>query len=215
MPALDFEVMGAEVLTYAAAPSLLFKLHIQNTPPEEQIQAILLRAQIRIEAAQRTYAEEEKARLRELFGEPGRWQETLRTLLWTHTAVSVPAFTGEYVAELPIACTYDFDVVGAKYLYALENGEVPLRFLFSGTVLYTREGMGLQVAQISWDKETAFRLPIRLWQETMDHYFPNSAWLRVRKDMFDRLVAFKTDHALLTWEEALDRLLARESAREQ
>ena len=212
MPDLDFTVMGAEVLTYAAAPTLLFKLHIENRPAEERIQAIMLRVQIRIEAPKRRYAEEEQTRLLELFGEPKRWGDTLRNLLWTHTALSVSHFTGECVVEMPIACTYDFEVVASKYLAALENGEALLLFLFSGTVLYARDGndpggTGLQIAQIPWEKEAAFRMPVRLWHEVMDHYFPQSAWLRVRKDVFDRLCAFKASHAFLTWEDAIERLL--------
>ena len=41
----------------------------------------------------------------------------------------------------------------------------------------------------------------------MDHYFPNSAWLRVRKDTFDRLYEYRSRNALLTWERTLDDLL--------
>ena len=46
----------------------------------------------------------------------------------------VPGFEGTTVIDLPITCTYDFEVVAAKYLEALEDGEVPLLFLFSGTM---------------------------------------------------------------------------------
>ena len=40
---------------------------------------------------------------------------------------------------MPVTCTYDFDVVGTKYFAALEDGEIPLEFLFSGTVFYRRK----------------------------------------------------------------------------
>jgi len=111
------------------------------------------------------------------------------------------------VAELPVVCSYDFEVAAAKYFYALEDGEVPLLFLFSGTVFYAAGEGRLQITQISWEKEAPFRLPIHVWKEMMDHYFPNSAWLRVGKDVFDRLYAYKARHALPTWDDALDRLL--------
>lgn len=66
----------------------------------------------------------------------------------------------------------------------------------------------MQVAQISWEKEAKFGLPVRLWREMMDHYFPNSAWLRIRKDTFDRLYEYRSRNALLTWERTLESLLS-------
>jgi hypothetical protein len=207
MPDLDFGVADAEVLPFAASPTMLFKLHIQNAVVAEQIHSIMLRAQVRIEPTRRHYDPETEARLLELFGAPHQWGETLRSLLWTHATTIVPRFSGRTIAELPIVCTYDFEVAAAKYFYALEDGAVPLLFLFSGTVFYTHSEGGLQIAQIPWEKEAAFRLPVRLWKEMMERYFPNSAWLRVRKDVFDRLYAYKARHALPTWEDALDHLL--------
>lgn len=212
MPELDFAVVDAESLPFAAAPTLLFKLRIQNAVQGEQIHSIMLRTQIRIEATRRHYDAAAEARLLELFGAPHQWGETLRSVLWTHATVIVPQFSDGIVAELPIACTYDFEVAGAKYFYALEDGDVPLLFLFSGTVFYDSGERGVQIGQIPWEKEATFRLPIRVWKEMMDRYFPNSAWLRVRKDVFDRLYAYRARLALATWEETLDRLLREREA---
>jgi len=213
MPELDFRVVCAEVVKYAAGPTIMFRLEVENSPAGEQIKAVMLRAQIRIEALQRRYSDEEKLRLHDLFGNADRWGKTVRSLLWTHAAVTVPPFLGECTVEIPIVCTYDFDVVGAKYLYALETGEVPLLFLFSGTVLYENEA-GVQISQISWEKEASFRLPIRIWKETMDHYFPNSAWLRIGKEVYDRLYAFKTQNGMIGWDDALQGLLELAGDRE-
>ncbi len=207
MPDLDFALVDAEVLSFAASPTMLFKLHIRNAPADEQVHSVMLRTQIRIEATRRHYDAEAEARLLELFGEPYRWGETLRSLLWTHVNVIVPRFSESIVAELPVVCTYDFEVAAAKYFYALEDGEVPLLFLFSGTVFYADGEGRLQITQLPWEKEAAFRLPIRVWKEMMDRYFPNSAWLRVRKDVFDRLYSYRGRQALPTWDATLDRLL--------
>ena len=206
MADLDFGVEGAEVLEFAAVPSLLFKLRIENLE-EEPIRSVALSTQIRIAATQRHYDAAEQERLLEVFGEAHRWGNTLQSLLWTHTTLQVPPFSGSTVVDMPVACTYDFEVVGAKYFHALEDGEVPLEFLFSGTFFYAGEGGGLQVARISWEKEAEFRLPVRLWKETMEHYFPNSAWLRLRKDAFDRLYNYKARRGLPTWEAAVEALL--------
>jgi hypothetical protein len=206
VPDLDFRVEGAEVLEFAAVPSLLFKLRIENGE-EEPIRSVALKTQSRIAATQRHYDSVEQERLLELFGEPGRWKDTMRSLLWTHTVLQVPPFSGSTVVDMPVPCTYDLEVVAAKYFYALEDGEVPLEFLFSGTVFYAGEGGRLQVARISWEKEAEFRLPVRLWKEMMEHYFPNSAWIRLRKDAFDRLYDYKARRGFPTWEAAVEALL--------
>ncbi len=206
MPDLDFRVEDAEVLEFAAVPSILFKLRIENLE-EEPIRSVALNTQIRIAATRRHYDTAEQERLLEVFGEPHRWGHTLRSLLWTHTTLQVPPFSGSAVVDMPVPCTYDLEVLGAKYFYALEDGEVPLEFLFSGTVFYAGEGGRLQVARISWEKEAEFRLPVRVWKEMMERYFPNSAWIRLRKDAFDRLYDYKVRRRLPTWEATVEALL--------
>ena len=207
MPDLDFGIEGAEVLEYAAVPSLLFKLRVENLE-EEPIRSVSLNTQVRIAATQRHYDTAEQQRLLEVFGAPHRWGQTLRSLLWAHTTLQVPRFSGSMVVDMPIPCTYDMEVIGSKYFHALEDGEVPLEFLFSGTVFYAAEGGRLQIARISWEKEAEFRLPVRLWKETMERYFPNSAWIRLRKDAFDRLYDYKVSRGFPTWEAAVESLLS-------
>jgi hypothetical protein len=206
VPDLDFGVEGAEVLKFAAVPSLLFKLRIENLE-KEPIRSVALNTQIRIAATRRHYDTVEQERLLEVFGEPHRWGSTLRSLLWTHTNLQVPPFSGSTVVDMPVPCTYDLEVIGSKYFHALEEGEVPLEFLFSGTVYYAGEGGGLQIGRISWEKEAEFRLPVRLWKEMMERYFPNSAWIRLRKDAFDQLYDYKVRRGLPTWEAAVEALL--------
>ena len=208
MPDLSFAVENAEVVRFAAAPLLAFRLRVTNADPFEAIHTVALRCQIQIEAARRRYASAEQERLRDLFGEPERWSQTLRPLLWTHASAVVPQFTGSITAVLPVACTFDFNVATTKYFDGLADGEVPLSLMFSGTVFYSGENGALQVAPISWDKETRFRLPVGVWKEMMDLHYPNTAWLCVRRDVFDRLHQYKMRRAIPTWEDALENLLA-------
>ncbi len=205
MPDLDFQVERAEILSYAAVPTLAFRLRVESLDGEP-IRSVVLKTQLRILTTQRLYADAEQARLVEVFGERQRWGETLKSLLWSHVTLLVPAFTGSTVVEMPVPCTYDFEVVSAKYFHALEKGEIPLEFLFSGTIFYASHA-GLQVCQIPWEKEAHFGLPVSLWKQMMDVYFPNSAWLRLRRDVFDNLYRYKTRQSLATWEDAVERLL--------
>ncbi len=211
MPDLNFEVISAEVAAYSMLPMLIFKMRIVNEHAEEQIENINLKSQIMLSVTQRRYNVEEKAKLQELFGEPERWGKTLRTFLWTHVTSVVPRFSGSTVVDLLVPCIYDFEVVSTKYFNALEDGEIPLTFLFSGTIFYQGEVGNLQIGQISWSKEASYRLPVALWKGVIDTYFPNSAWIRMQKDVFDQLYEYKMTHGLLTWEEVLVRLLRASS----
>ena len=106
-------------------------------------------------------------------------------------------------------CTYDFEVAAAKYLEALDGGEVPLEFLFSGTVCTYAERRALQMARISWEREAEYRLPVSVWRETMDHYFPGTRLAAAARETFDRLYAYRARNAMPSWEDALDSLLPR------
>jgi hypothetical protein len=206
MPDLDFSVISAEAVTFAAAPLLSFKLGIHNGNREERIQSIALRCQIQIETPKRRYATAEQAKLFELFGEPERWGRTLTSMLWTHTSTTVPPFKGETVVDLPVPCTFDFNVASTKYFAGLDDGVVPLNLMFSGTTFF--EGpAGLLVEQISWDKEARFSLQVRVWSEMMNHYYPNTAWLCLRRDVFEQLRRYKMANAIPTWEQVFDSII--------
>jgi hypothetical protein len=207
MPDLSFQIEGAEVTPFAVVPLLAFQVRITNTPADEIIHNVVLRTQIQIESTRRKYQPDEEAKLRDLFGEPERWGQTLRTMLWTHASVVVPRFAGETLVDLPVPCTYDFNLAVTKYFYALEQGDIPLEFLFSGSVFY-EDGEALQVAPISWTKDARFRLPAATWQHLMQLYYPNLAWLQLREDVFDRLYRYKVRHGIPTWEEVMERLLS-------
>ena len=205
MSDLAFTIIDARVEPYAVIPTLLFRLQITESSGE-RIHAIALRSQIQVEPRQRRYSHHEADLLIELFGAPDRWSGTLRSLLWTQASLMVPGFEGTTVIDLPITCTYDFEVVAAKYLEALEDGEVPLLFLFSGSI-FARGQLGFSVEQVPWEKEAKYRMPVRLWRDLMDRYFPGSAWIRLRRESFDALYRFKGRHALLTWDDAIETLL--------
>lgn len=211
---LNFQVEGAEPERVAAAPLLLFKLRIAERVASGEsptsIHTVALRCQIQIEPARRRYTAAEQQRLLDLFGTPERWGQTLRPLLWTHASVVVRPFAGSTDVDLPVSCSYDFSLAATKYFDALEGGEIPLCFLFSGTIFYEGVEGGLQVAQVPWEKEAYFRLPAATWRALMDLYYPNSAWLCLRKDVFDRLCEYKSRCGLATWEQAVEALLAEE-----
>jgi hypothetical protein len=207
MPDLNFTVERVEPEPFAAAPMLIFKLGIEQVDDALPIHSIALRCQIRLDPAKRHYSDAEKRRLLELFGEPSRWSQTLRSMLWVNASVIVSAFTSNTLADLPVPCTFDFNVAMTKYFDALEEGDVPLSFLFSGTIFYQNESDALQAAPISWEKEAQFRLPVSVWRQMMDQHYPNTAALMLNKNTFDRLRDYKTQLQHVTWEKAIEELL--------
>jgi hypothetical protein len=209
MPELSFRVESAGITPFAMAPLLSFGLRVINASPNETIHNVVLRCQIRIEVTRRRYRRTEEEGLRDLFGEPSRWGQTLRAMLWTHASTVVPSFSTEILTELPVACTYDFNLAATKYFYGLEEGEIPLEFLFSGSVFYQRAEGPLQVAPISWSEEAKYRLPVATWQHLMDTYYPNQAWVQLRRDVFDRLYQYKVSQGIPTWEETVERMLPK------
>jgi hypothetical protein len=208
MPELSFQVEGAEAVPFAAQPLIGFRLRIVNANAQELIHTIVLRCQIRIETTRRHYSEHEQQRLLDLFDKPERWSQTLHSMFWTHVSTIVPPFTGSTTVDVQVPCSFDFNVAATKYFAGLESGEIPLNLLLSGSVFYEAEGGALQVAQIPWDKEASYRLPVQVWKQMMDIYYPNSAWLCLRRDVFDRLYQYKLCRGLATWEQTLDSLLA-------
>ncbi|MFZ0292052.1 MAG: DUF6084 family protein [Candidatus Sulfotelmatobacter sp.] len=207
MPDLSFQIEKAEPQRFTVAPTLLFKLRITNAAAHETVHSVALRCQIQLEVTRRQYTPEDQSHLRDLFGEADRWSQTLKTMLWTHASVVAPAFQDTAVVDVPVPCTFDFNVAATKYFHGLSEGDVPLNFLFSGTVFYADEGGSLQVAPIPWDKEARFRLPVKAWREMMEIYYPNTAWLCLRRDVFERMYQYKVERGIPSWEQALESLL--------
>jgi hypothetical protein len=209
MPDLNITVEEASAVPYAVSPTLSFLLRVVNANPLETIHTVVLRCQIQIEVARRSYNGSDQARLRDLFGEPERWGQTLRSMLWTHASTVLPSFRGSTSALLQVPCTFDFNVAATKYFNGLTDGEIPLCLMFSGTVFYEDQAGAVQVAPISWAKEARFRLPLHIWKEMMDLYYPGSAWMCLRRDVFERLHDYKVQHGIPTWEEAIEAILAQ------
>ncbi|ETK34093.1 DUF6084 family protein [Microbispora sp. ATCC PTA-5024] len=200
-----FDCLGAWADPYAAGPTLVFRLRIADPAPEG-VHAIALRCQIRIEPHRRRYGPQEAALLADLFGEPSRWGDTLRPIQFAMVPATVPGFTGSTEFDLPVPCGYDLEVAAGAYFASLEDGEIPMILLFSGSV-FARAGDGLTVRPVPWDCETRHRLPVAVWREMMDRCFPGSGWLRLRRDTLRELRLFKSERALATYDEALGLLL--------
>jgi hypothetical protein len=205
-PDLTFTIENAGVLRFSAAPHIVFKLSVTNNSPQT-IHTIILRTQVQIEVSRRRYSADEQRRLSDLFGPPAQWGETLRSMLWTNTSIVVPSFQQSIAVDLQVPCTFDFNAAATKYFAGIEGGDVPVSFYFNGTIFYSSDDGVLRVAHISWDKEASHRMQVQVWRELMDAYCPNTVWLSLRRDVFERLYEYKVRHGLPTFEEAVMNIL--------
>ena len=206
MSAYTFTVLDIGAEPYAASPQLTARLRIAETTGR-RVHAIALRCQVRIEPQRRRYEPAEHDALRGLFGEPERWGDTLKAFQWMQANATVQGFTGETETELALPCTYDLEVIGSRYLHALDAGDVPINLLFSGTV-FTRGATGFEVEQVPWACEARWALPVRVWRDMIDAFFPSSGYVRVSADVLKELAAFRARHDLISWDETMSRLLA-------
>ena len=207
---LQFEVVGAHAEAYAAEPTLVLRLKITETT-DTPVHAVALKCQIRIEPQRRKYDAAEEERLVELFGETPQWGDSLKPFLWTHTSTMVAAFTGETVVDLPVACTYDFEVAAAKFLHSLDGGDIPLVLCFSGTT-FGRGDRGFTMSPVAWSADTDYRLPAQVWRDTMDLYFPNAGWVKVSRETLDALTQYKAARTLKSWDHTFEHLLKEAGA---
>ncbi|MGW3680228.1 DUF6084 family protein [Streptomyces prasinus] len=204
MSGFTFACTGVRADAYAAGPTLVFRLRV-TASPDTRVHALALRCQIRIEPARRGYGDTEAEALADLFGERSRWGSSLQPVQFAQVPVMVQGFTGETETDLVVPCTYDMDIASSRYFHALEEGEVPLLMLFSGTA-FTGAG-GFQVEPVPWDREATFRMPVKTWREMVEQHFPGSGWIRLPRDAMDALLAHRSRQALPSWEATVEHLL--------
>ncbi|MFE5300939.1 DUF6084 family protein [Streptomyces sp. NPDC056632] len=204
MTEFSFACTDVRADTYAAGPTLVFRLRITATPGT-RVHALALRCQIRIEPARRGYDDAEAEALGDLFGERSRWGSSLNPVQFAQVSVMVPGFTGEIDTDLVVPCTYDTDIAASRYFRSLSDGEVPLLLLFSGTA-FTGAG-GFHVEPVPWDKEVVHRMPVKVWREMIDQHFPGCGWIRLPNDAMDALLAYRSRRALPSWQATVESLL--------
>ncbi|ACU95876.1 DUF6084 family protein [Saccharomonospora viridis] len=204
-PTLSWAIVGVDTAPVDAVPTLRFHVEI-TCSGSVVVQSLTLAVSVRIAAALRDYTAEERERLRGVFGTAEQWAHSIGDLVWARPTVHVPRFTGRTVVEVPVPCGYDVELASVSYLRALTDGDIPLRFLFSGTLFHDRDGR-LAAARVPWDGEARYRLPASCWHQLRERYFGRHRWLRVDVDTYERLLDYRARHAYTSPQEAIESLL--------
>ncbi len=207
----EFAVLGVEVVEDAAAPTLRFRLGVSE-PSEREIFTIALTAQINVEPARRDYDAATRERLVDMFGEPERWPATTHPFVWAHATTLVPTFAGAGMFTLPVHSTFDLEVAAARYFSSLPDGEAPLAFHFTGSILMRGDDGRVQVVSVPWSCTTTWRMPIATWRGMMQRHYPGRSWIGLQEDTVERLACYRREHGLHSFDACVERMLDRDGA---
>lgn len=163
MPKLDFRVLSAErALTHGGAAAVRLTFAITNEIADEDVHGGALECGLRLEPALRSYSPEEEVRLVDVFGPQSGWREALRPRPWAHVSVDLPAFRSTATLEVLVPCSPGDGDATARYVESLDGGDIPIRVLYRGRVLFGLEEAP-SMRPIPHSTETAFRLPLAVF----------------------------------------------------
>jgi len=205
-PDLDFEILSAQPLQRAAAPTLSFGARVTDRSAIA-VYTIALTVLFTIEPGKRSYAEADRERLVELFGEPERWASTTGSFRWAQVDVLVPSFTGSTEFAIKLPCTYDHEIAATKYFGGLEDGQAPLQLHFNGTVFYQGENGKLQLTLLPWDLSVRYELPVETWRGMIAGHYPEGDWIRLSPGTRERLGRHKASTGSATFDGAVAGML--------
>jgi hypothetical protein len=205
-PRVTFAVLDAAAAHDRMTPAVRLRLRAESVE-HRAVTGLALTLRVQIAAERRRYGAPESERLTELFGVPTQWSRSLGPVTWCEPAVNVGAFDefAEFAVTLP--CSYDFDVSGAKYLAALDDGDIPIDVLPSGMMFFPAADGRLQTARVPWTDDIAARVPVAVWREAVDCAFPDTAWIRIGRPALAALQAYRSRHGFTAWEPMFAALL--------
>ncbi len=208
MTELKFTIAGAHPKQHAASPAISFETAIATSEP---VEALVLRAEVRIEPQRRQYDSREHTLLNDLFSTPDRWATTLRTFSWADVPVIVTAFEEQTCAHIDVPCTFDFDEAATRYFSALGEGDIPLRFFFSGAI-FRYGGNGVSTERVPWSCEAGYRMPLQVWNAAMRACFGDDAIIRVRRETLEDLHRLRALSGAISWDDLFARLVSEARA---
>jgi hypothetical protein len=205
-PEPELSVAGARADRYAAVPTVVFSLRIDD-PSGREIYAVALRTQILVDPAGRSYDAGAREALADLFGPADRMASSLQPLVWARADVLSPSFAGAVTFDLPVPCNYDLEVASAKYFASLADGVAPLDFHFNGTIFYRGAGGQLQIVHVPWRCTARYRLPISVWREAVEALYAQTGWIRLHTSTLERLRRRQSELGLPSLDAVVDELL--------
>jgi hypothetical protein len=206
LPEPQFWVLDCAALPHTAAPTLSFTLRAKDTTGLE-VYTVALTTQVHLEASSRPHDAETREALQDVFGEPERWNDTARSVIWAKRDLLVPSFTGSTTFELQLPCDTDLELATTRYLEAVPDGEAPLAFHFSGSIFYRGAHDRMQLTMVPWHSTAQFRLPLATWRKAVGD---RGGLVRVSDETFDALKRYRLERGLPSLGAAVSELVEGE-----
>ncbi len=141
-----------------------------------------------------------------------QWTRSLGGVPWTEASVNVPRFAASATIDVPLPCTYDFDVASAKYLAALEDGEIPVDVLLTGTMFYARGRAGCRRRAFRGTASCPHASPCRRGARRSTRPSPTRRGCGSAARRSPRCRAYRSRNAFTTWDETFAALLREAGA---
>ena len=203
MPDLGFKFEGAESAKFAASPQINFKLRLNNSDPygSNSFRRLAVSDSTRGYATPlyrggATKAARSVRRTRAL--EPDSAQSALDS-----RECECPSLSAGKLLSISRCHARSISTWARRNIFmGWATDKCPSASCSAELFSMRAMASPLQVAPISWDKEARFNLPVKVWHDMMDSYYPNTAWIHLRRDVFERLYDYKVRHGIPTWEQA-------------
>jgi hypothetical protein len=182
---LGFRIVGASPLEHAATPIVCVHVIAES---RAAVRAVVLRCLVVIDPGARAYDANEAAALERVLGPADR--RATAPLVWAQLPQNLPGFEGELGFDLHLPCSLDLRAGGAAYLDAIEDGNVPLTVLFSGTAFVADDAGALSALPIPQTAEARFALPIAVCRDALSRHHGDATLVPVRREILARLRRF-------------------------
>ncbi len=127
----------------------------------------------------------------------------------TIASVTVPAFTDECVIDLPVGCSYDFNLAATKYFYGLEAGEFLCCCCSAARSSFATARATCRSVRSPNTRRPATVFPVGTWRALMERYYSGTVPLSLSREVFDEVYRFKRRHALASWDDTVRLLLEK------
>ncbi len=210
--AVTFAVLEIAPEPYAVTPILTARIGVAAIG-DDPVHAIALRCQVRIEPLRRDYTDPEAAGLLDLFGPRERWSSTQRNFLWQHGAAMVPGFVDTTQVDLALDCTYDFEVAASKYLHAAARRNDTAAIPVQWNRFHPGHRAASRCSRCRGIARTISSFRSRCGRTSWHNTSRTPVGCGCDATPSAQLTAYKTQRALLSYDEAIASLMACEEIR--
>lgn len=160
MPDLNFKIVSAQAIKATSIPTLGFHLEINNEVKNVEIQETDLVCQAWIDPG--TFHTGQHAP--EGSKAPQESIESSSPISWDLVKVPVKPFKKRTFVMILFPCKNDLRKAIDEYIPSFQDGIIPIRFSFKGSVVYRKTDSQPEVYHLPSDYQVDLKMPISVWR---------------------------------------------------